>query len=351
MKILHFIEAHTVHTERIARRQRAAGHEVLVATSSDRVGGPGVHVLPRGPRASRLPYAHHWQGIGAFRRLVRLWRPDLVHGHYLSTAGLYLAVCHSRPVVASAMGSDVLIDTRAAHARALIRASPRWVDRYTSVAPHLTRRMVDLGIPKESISTFPWGIDLSVFHPPSDPPDRSIVVSTRGFEPVYDVTTVVSAFTNLAVHHDGSRLVLYGDGSLRSALLDQIRREGIGRRVDLMGRADSETLSRGLGSASVYVSTSLSDGTSTSLLEAMATGLVPVVTDVEANREWVSDGENGLRFPPRDVPALERALERALTDDALRARARAMNPKLVAERGSLDTSIHRLDEVYRTAVA
>ncbi len=346
MRILHLVEAFTVHVDRIVSHQLAAGHDVRVVTFHDFVGrGPRV-VVPRGDFVRRLPYAHHWQGIGRVLRIARSFGPDVVHGHYLSTAGLYLAACPARGRVATAMGSDVLIDPKATHARMLLRVLPRWVDVFTSVADHVTRRMVDLGISEGRISTFPWGVDSALFHPPAGPPRDGVIVSTRNFEPVYDVPTLLAAFARLAAKRSRSRVRLYGDGSLRDALLRRADRDGVAARVEFPGRVPPARLADALREAAVFVSPSLSDGTSTSLLEAMATGLLPVVTDIEANRSWVRDGENGLLFPPRDVGRLSEALDRALNDDVLRARAFDENPRIVEERASWQVSMQNLDGVY-----
>ena len=80
-----------------------------------------------------------------------------------------------------------------------------------------------------------------------------------------------------------------------------------------------------LHSGSCYISASLSDGTANSLLEAMAAGLFPIVSDIPANREWIADGENGMLFPPGDHMALARCLERACRERAWMSSARETN--------------------------
>ena len=81
-----------------------------------------------------------------------------------------------------------------------------------------------------------------------------------------------------------------------------------------------------LARAEIYLSASLSDSTSVSLLEAMACGAVPVVSDIDGNREWVAEGEGARLFAPGDPGSLARALERALDDPAWRESARAAQP-------------------------
>lgn len=346
MRILHVAEAHAVHTDRIARHQIAAGHEVSVATWHDLVGTGPVHTFHTPAYVSRLPYHHHWARLGSFADYLRSFDPDVVHGHYLSTAALYLAVAAGYPTVASAMGSDVLLDTHALHARLLLRALPAWTDRFTSVAPHVTRRMVELGLPQARIDTFPWGVDTDLFHLHPAARDRPVVVSTRNFEPTYDLPTLLDGFARLAASRPDVRLRLFGDGSLRPRITARIGVLTLDGRVALEGHVPQALLAEALREASVYVTAAISDGTSTSLLEAMATGLVPVATDIEANRAWIRDGDNGLLFPPGDVDGLVAALDRALTDGALRSRCRERNPRGVAEHASWDRSMRDLDAVY-----
>lgn len=351
MRILHVIESHTVHTQRVVESQLRGGHDVRLLTFHDYVGQGPVSTVRYWPWLARMPYSHHWVGIDEVARAVRGFRPDVVHGHYLSTAALYLGACFKFPKVATAMGSDILRDPRAAHARVLIRLAHRWIDRFTSVAPHITRRMIELGVPSERIETFPWGVDTEVFHPPRDPPERGLIASTRNFEPVYNVRTLLRAFTSIAGSVPHARLVLYGDGSQRESLLALAQSSPHASRVEFPGRIPPTAVADRLRVADVYVSTALSDGASASLLEAMASGLVPVACDIEANRAWISDGANGLLFPPGDAAGLARCLERALVDSGLRQTAFETNPRIVSERASWASSMARLEGIYQDVIS
>jgi glycosyltransferase involved in cell wall biosynthesis len=347
MRILHIVESHTVHTQRIVDHQLRQGHEVRVLTFNDYVGSGPVTVVTAHPLSSRLPFAHHWKGVLIVRRQAKRFRPNVVHGHYLSTAALYMAVCPTDATIGSAMGSDILIDAKTTHSRMLLEALPRWVDAFTSGAEHVTRAMVNLGIPVDRISTFPWGVDTSVFHPPSGTPTGVLIVSTRSFEPVYDVATLVYAYARLSRDSPNVRLRLYGSGSGEETLRSQAESLGAAQSVEFAGSAPHPILAEGLRRASVYVSTSRSDAASVSLLEAMATGLIPVVSDIEANRSWIQHGENGLLFAHGDPLDLERNLRRSLVDENLRARARKLNPQIVRTRATWEQSMRAVEKVYR----
>ena len=86
--------------------------------------------------------------------------------------------------------------------------------------------------------------------------------------------------------------------------LKEMTKTQIENSVHFVGNIPYSEMGKFLKSAHIYVSTSLSDGSSTSLMEAMACGLAVVVTGIQGNMEWVIDGRNGFLFPPKDHSAL-----------------------------------------------
>jgi glycosyltransferase involved in cell wall biosynthesis len=83
-------------------------------------------------------------------------------------------------------------------------------------------------------------------------------------------------------------------------------------RVLFPGQIGYEDLPRYYRSVDLYISASHSDGTSISLLEAMACGCPVLVSDIPGNREWVEQGVNGWLFPDGDAQALAQAINQAV---------------------------------------
>jgi glycosyltransferase involved in cell wall biosynthesis len=101
-----------------------------------------------------------------------------------------------------------------------------------------------------------------------------------------------------------------------------------------------------LAGADIYVSTSPTDSTSVSLLEAMAAGLAVVVPDIAGNREWVKSEESGLLYPAGDARALSSAVMALLQD---RGRAAALGRRARAEvemRGLWSSTIRRAELLF-----
>lgn len=179
------------------------------------------------------------------------------------------------------------------------------------------------GLPRGAITYLPWGVDLSVFeyHGPwidafllGVPPHAPLVVSLRAHEPVYRVADIVRAFAEVPrrrdVHEDypDPYLIIGHEGSLTGELEELVRTLGIADRVRFIGRVGEHDLVPLLGRAACYVSASEVDGTSVTLLQAMACGTPVVVSRTPGNLDWVEEGITGFTFPTGDVAALARTL-------------------------------------------
>ena len=101
-----------------------------------------------------------------------------------------------------------------------------------------------------------------------------------------------------------------------------------------MGDVDHTKIPALLREHNIYLSSALSDTTSVSLLEAIACGLFPIVTNIPANREWIVAGTNGLLFTPGDPADLARTAVEAWENPALRLKAREHNLGLIREKAN-----------------
>ena len=99
-----------------------------------------------------------------------------------------------------------------------------------------------------------------------------------------------------------ARLVVANDGSLRETLVARAQALGIAARVSFVGRLNAVTQAAYYARARWYISLPTSDSVSVSVLEAMAYGCVPILSDLSANRELVQDGENGCILADGELP-------------------------------------------------
>ncbi|MDH5201008.1 MAG: glycosyltransferase, partial [Candidatus Bathyarchaeota archaeon] len=178
-------------------------------------------------------------------------------------------------------------------------------------------------------------------------PGPPTLISTRSLEsPLYNVDVIVRAMAGVRRALPEARLVVAGQGGLRPRLEALAAELGLGEAVRFVGFLDRRALREALAAAHLFVSVPRSDATSVALLEAMAVGCFPIVSDLPTQEELVEEGVNGLRVPAGDDAALAERIVAALSDADLRRRAVPLNRALVEEKGLLETNMARMEEWY-----
>ncbi len=331
------------HVEPMARAVYDHGYEVIV-------GGP----VWAGVRDSHI--RHHpipvsvrtWPTARWMRRLLRETRPDVVHAHWMPTAGLALLYGAS-PLVVSAWGSDVF------RASPLQRIAWRFVVRHADMlmgsSAALVRGLEDLGAPADRTVLLNWGVDLAAFCPPTGGRDAArralglpagpMILSPRSDGDVYNAEIIVRAFDRVADERSDVTLVLLrtvagGDG------LGALRHP---ERVRTVGRVPHEQMADYYRAADVCVSIASSDSSPRSVWEAMACGAPCVLSDIPWVHELIKDEEHAL-VVPIDEEAVAEAMRRLLDDRPLAGRIRVDARRLVEEHRDRDRETERLCAIY-----
>jgi glycosyltransferase involved in cell wall biosynthesis len=143
-----------------------------------------------------------------------------------------------------------------------------------------------------------------------------------------------------------ARLVVAGSRQEEARLRQSVREAGPAREVTFVGPAYGDLKARLLSQADVLLLPSYSEGLPYSLLEAMAAGVVPVVTPVGAIPDVVNDGEHGVLVQPRDAGAIACAIERLSLDKATVARMSAACRKRIANAYSIERVAKDFSELY-----
>ncbi len=339
-------DARQVHLRRWALYFSRYGYDVLTVSLEDGDGFPTpfqrIHVSEALPDAVRYPLASL-----KVRHIARTFRPDVVSAHFVPNYGLIAALVSRRPWVLSTWGSDVMTDPAksAFHKRRVefVLARAAWV---TSDAEVMSERIRAFGVPAERILTFPYGVDTAAFHPAALPASGPRIVTNRKLESVYSVETVIDAFAAVREALPDAVLTVAGEGSRSTALRAQAERSPAASAITFVGNIEHARMPSLLQSHHVYVSAAKSDTTSVSLLEAMACGLFPVVTDIPANREWLSDGVNGRLVPAGEATKLAVALIDSWRDAELRERAASNNLRIIAERARWDDAMRPVKALF-----
>ncbi len=309
-----------------------------------------------------------WRAYRELRRLIREWRPDVVHTHS-SKAGVLgrLAAWKERtPLVTHTIHGLPFHPYQGWWPNTLYKWAERLAagrcHRLISVADAMTEQAVAAGVaPREKFVTVYSGMKVEPFLDDSrdlitlrarfglSPNDLVIGKVARLFE-LKGHEYLLEAFAQIAADHQNARLLLVGDGIWREKFERQVAHLGIAERVVFAGLIPHDQVADAIAAMDVVVHCSLREGLARVLPQALLAAKPVISFDVDGAREVVIDGQTGRLVPPRDVAALTRALRETLADlDTARAWAQA-GRKLCRERFDWRVMVERLLEIYREGV-
>jgi L-malate glycosyltransferase len=143
------------------------------------------------------------------------------------------------------------------------------------------------------------------------------LIVTRNLDPIYDIGTALRAFQLVRQQFPAARLTITGTGSARQDLEVLAEALGVAQAVVFTGRLDNEVMTELYRCADVMINPSLVDNMPISILEAWASGVPVVSTNVGGVPFMVEDGESGLLVPPQDAQAMASAVLAVLGDARL----------------------------------
>ncbi len=280
---------------------------------------------------------------------------SLIHVHWAIPTGLIGVLAGRllrRPVVVTIHGSDFRMATEGPD---LPKEIFLWVcqraKQIICVSELQTKGIQKMGVRREKISTIPMGIDESFLEVGRNRKEKRsgqphTILSNRNLLSFYNVSLLIRAIPMVVKEEPNTRFLIAGDGAEREDLQREVRELTANCSVEFLGRVPPGEMSSLLGKSDIYVSTSLFDGTSVSLLEAMGSGAFPVVTDIPANREWIVDGRNGFLVPIDQAGILAGKILEAIRDQELLKRSRKDNIALVQREAVWLSSIPKIEGIY-----
>jgi glycosyltransferase involved in cell wall biosynthesis len=316
MKVIYFSLDYSPHDHRFLASLAETDHEVFYVRLQR-----GLRQVEDRPVPSKIEQVlwaggqdeFRWRDLPRlvmdFRRVVREIKPDLIHAGPIQTCAFIAVLSGFRPILAMSWGFDLMEDVH----------KNKWMERitrytlkrstfFTSDANVTRDKAVAYGMNPNRTVVFPWGVDLQQFSPDTDHwslnTDHFTLFCNRSWESRYGVDVLAKAFVKVARQNPNVDMLLLGGGSQGTVVRHILQSGGVFARVTMPGQVTQKDLPRWYHMADMYISPSHVDGSSVSLMEALACGLPCLVSDIPANKEWVTEGENGWLFPDGDADAL-----------------------------------------------
>lgn len=381
MRVLYFSMGYGPHDHRFLTALARTSHEVhflqLVSAGrrvEDRRIPPSIRIV----RWHGAGAAFRWRDVprltAELRQIIREVQPDLIHAGPIQTCAFLAVLAGFRPVLTMSWGYDLMQDADR-------NAWWRWVTRYTlrrssffvSDAQVTRSRAVAFGVRRDRTDVFPWGVNLEQFKPSahrslplrvrprstrktgahrgSPRNGRFVLLCNRSWEPRYGVDVLARAFVLAARQHDGLSLRLIGGGTEASRIRRILQQGGQLDRVQFPGQVAQRDLPRWYRGADLFISPSHVDGSSVSLMEALACGSAVLVSDIPANKEWIRNEVDGWLFRDGDPEDLAQKILQISSRPGVIPRIRREARKVAEARADWNKNFKVLLRAYNRALA
>ena len=363
--------------KKMAQLLRSDGYQISVVTPKIYSGSPyfekqnGIKVY-RFPFFARdkllveyrkIPYLrmllYYISGFFITAYVILRNRCDLIHVHWaipIGLIGILAGRLLRKPLAVTIHGSDFRMATENSN---LPKKIFLWVCKRAKqimcVSELQAKGIEKMGVGGDKISTIPMGVDEAFLEAGRSRGEKLngqpfTILSNRNLLPIYNVSLLIRAMPLVLAEEPETNFLIAGDGSEREHLEREARNFDVSPFVQFLGRVPHEKMPNLLSKVDIYVSTSLYDGTSVSLLEAMGAGAFPIVTNIPANREWINDGENGFLISVDDEKILAQRIIESIKNRSLLEKS-VKNNLLITEKNVLwPAIIEKIGEMYHGAL-
>lgn len=269
-----------------------------------------------------------WRTPAQIRRVIASFQPDVVHVHQANAVAFYAVRANAPwriPMVLTVWGSDVLVSPkRSILLWAMVRYILRNVSSITAGSHHLADKTRELlSNPKVKVHMCNFGVAANT----TKADKEDLIYTNRHHFPLYKVEKVIRAFAQFVQRPERAhwKLIIAGDGPKTPELVALAGALGVIDRCTFTGFLPASENHKNYAKAKIYASFPESDSAAISLLEAMYHGCIPVVSNLPATNEWVSDTVNGVVVRQTGDNPFERALPLLHADVVSANRLRVVN--------------------------
>jgi hypothetical protein len=293
----------------------------------------------------------------ALAEMIRTINPDIIHSleiqhaGYITSRARQLVKNAAPPWIATNWGSDIYHFRKMPEHKERIERILRQCDYYSCECERDIRLAREMGFTGKTLPVLPnaGGLPLEQIDrwrsPGSVSNRRTIII--KGYHGWSGRALV--ALEAVRICKDllrGYSVAVYSASKDVEVVSKQMARE-TGVPINIVPGCSHEEMLRLFGRSRIYIGLGISDGISTSFLEAMAMGAFPIQSCTACADEWIQDGKGGFIVPAEDPQAVAGMLRRALSEDALVNQAAAINGQTVRERLEYSAIKNRVVQIYQ----
>lgn len=334
MKICFLGDGNSIHIQRWLDYFKNRGHEVhLISFSMVSLEGIIVHKVGDVDINENGGNWRYLLQVKKIKSLLKKINADIVNAHYITSYGLIAALSGAKNLVLSAWGSDILVTPKKNIVyKILTKFALNRSKLITSDSDIMTEEIIKMT--KVKAITVPMGVEENLLQLKRSEDDGIKILSLRTVNKNSNIDLIVKAFHKLSeVEKDKNiKLIITNSGSEMDNIKKMIEDMHLQKMVEIKGFVSRDEILELLTTSQLFVSVLTSDSTSVTLLEAMATGVFPIVSNIPANKQWIENGKNGLIVENFNEEDLFNALMDAIKNLRLREEAALLNKRIINER-------------------
>ena len=360
MKLCYIANPNSTHTRRWITWMMRRGHTVLlIADTPLSEPWPDITIIDL-PAKINVPVIRYFFWEFWIRNILRRWKPDVLHGHRVSSAGWLGAFSGFHPFVVTPWGSDLYLHPdRSLAARWLAKVVLKTADLVTADSADLCQKAITFGAQEDATHVIQWGVDMALFNPSKDVAylrealrigNGPVILSPRGLNPVYNIDTIIRSIPLVKQEFPEVVYLLrrYNEDLMYQRKVEKLILDlDLSQSIQWIGKIEPwEKVADYYNLADLVLSVPSSDSTAVSVLEAMACGAPVIASDLPSTCEWITSGDNGLLVPVRDPVRLAEDTIRLLSDLHLRTLFSNKNKVLVQEKANHQIEMEKMERLY-----
>ncbi len=355
MKILLCADEKSANTLAWAKGFRELGAEVTIASVRAEKSSEGIIAIGNPLLPARLNFIFR---SGKLRELISKIKPDILIGYRVTSYG-YLCSCTGfHPLVLAAQNEQITYLPKPNPLRKKIleyfaSKAVAKADLIHAWGKNMLPRLRELGADENKILVMHRGIDLDIFKPSltKSVPNEPVFISTRSLFPGYRIPKILEAFRHVLEKYPNATLQIIGEGPERGKLINLANILGISSKTSFLGKLPPRDVAAKLQNSDIYVSTIETEGVSSSLLEACACGVYPIITDMIASRALIKDNHNGTLISPSIASiGLAYNMTTAFENIETRKKASRINTAMIADNYDFKKNTSKFLSIYKELI-
>jgi glycosyltransferase involved in cell wall biosynthesis len=294
------------------------------------------------------------KAILTIKSIVKKFNPDMVIAERTTSYGYLAAISGLKPMAIAQQGITDLWPLNSPlyiFKKRLQNYAFKKTDLIHAWGNSMAEHMKESNVNMDKVMILPKGINLDIFQF-NDASDGTLInaVVTRSLEPEYKHDLILNAFSIVKQKNIPFKLAIIGDGTELKKLKWLAKELKIDNEVNFVGRINNNDIPKFLQQANFYISTPTTEGVSASLFEAMASGCLPIVSDLPGNRSWIQQKENGILVTIENEFKLAEEIEWAFKNTDFTKKAIVENRKFVEENANYKINMKKIAFTYHDLI-